>query len=189
MCGRFAAKSRTQAISPVLRARRFRGDVRGLAAIEFALIVSFLGIAILNVSDIAVYLYDEMQVQNATQMGARAAFVTCDLTHLPATTACAGLNSAVTTAVHSTSLGSSVSLNGAAPTEGYYCVNSSGALVFVSAVSSKPANCASVGVATGTPGDYVEVQTTYTFSPIFAGASIGSLLPTSITATSWVRLG
>ena len=75
------------------------------------------------------------------------------------------------------------------PAEGYYCVNSSGVLTWVSNVSSPPNTCTSVGSASTVPADYVVVQTTYTFAPIFPGLSVGGLLPTSLTSTSYVRLG
>jgi Flp pilus assembly protein TadG len=169
--------------------RSLRKDVRGLAAIEFALIAGFLCYALLNVADVSIFLFDRVQVNNATQMGAQAAWATCDLNHLPASTKCPGMNSAVTTAVQSTGLGNSITLQSGSPSEGYYCVNSSGVLTWVSNVSSPPSNCSSVGSASTVPADYVVVQTTYTFAPIFPGLSVGGLLPTSLTSTSYVRLG
>ena len=67
-------------------ARLFWKAKSGLAAIEFALIAGFLSVAVLNVADIAVFFFDELQVNNASQMGAQAAWTTCDLNHIPATT-------------------------------------------------------------------------------------------------------
>ena len=166
-----------------------RKDVRGLAAIEFALIAGFLCYALLNVADVSVFLFDKVQVNNATQMGAQAAWATCDLNHLPASTRCPNMNSAVTTAVQSTALGNHVALQSGYPSEGYYCVNSSGALTWVSNVSSPPNNCSSVGSSSTEPADYVAIQTTYTYAPIFPGLSVASAFPTTITYTSWVRLG
>ena len=166
-----------------------RWDVCGLASIEFALIAGFLCYALLNVADVSVFLFDRVQVNNATQMGAQAAWATCDLNHLPASTKCPGMNSAITCAVQSTGLGISITLQSGSPSEGYYCVNTSGALTWVSNVSSPPNNCSSVGSASTVPADYVVVQTTYTFAPIFPGLSVGGLLPTTLTSTSYVRLG
>jgi Flp pilus assembly protein TadG len=166
-----------------------RRDVRGLASIEFALIAGFLCYALLNVADVSVFLFDRVQVNNATQMGAQAAWATCDLNHLPASTKCPGMNSAITSAVQSTGLGNSITLQSGSPSEGYYCVNTSGALTWVSNVSSPPNNCSSVGSSSTVPADYVVVQTTYTFAPIFPGLSVGGLLPTTLTSTSYVRLG
>jgi len=166
-----------------------RTDIRGLASIEFALIAGFLCYALLNVADVSVFLFDRVQVNNATQMGAQAAWATCDLNHLPASTKCPAMNGAVTTAVQSTQLGNSVTLQSGSPSEGYYCVNSSGALTWVSNASSPPNNCSSVGSASTVPADYVVVQTTYNYAPIFPGLSVGGLLPTTLTSTSYVRLG
>ena len=56
--------------------RSLRKDVRGLAAIEFALIAGFLCYALLNVADVSIFLFDRVQVNNATQMGAQAAWAT-----------------------------------------------------------------------------------------------------------------
>src|SRR5262249_37498449 len=149
-----------------------RRDTEGLAAIEFALLAGFLCVAVLNVSDIGVYLFDTLEVRNATEMGAQAAWATCDLNHLPATTKCSSLNSAVATAVHSTSLGTSVSLQNNSPSEGYYCATLTGTLQYMADVSNKPADCTLAGVPTDLAGDYVEVQTTYSYSPIFPGLSV-----------------
>ncbi len=166
-----------------------RNDTRGLASIEFAFVAGFLCVALLNVTDVSVFLFDQLELNNATQMGAQAAWATCDLNHLPASTKCPNMNSAVTTAVQSTSLGTHVAVASGYPAEGYYCVNGSGALQWVSTVSSPPNNCSGAGNAATVPADYVKIQTTYTYAPIFPGLSLGSTLPTSLTATSWVRLG
>ena len=53
-----------------------RSDQRGVAAIEFALFGGLMSLAMLNVTDIAVYIYQRMQVEYATQMGAQAAWKT-----------------------------------------------------------------------------------------------------------------
>jgi len=174
--------------SAPLAARLFWKAKSGLAAIEFALIASFLSVAVLNVADIAVYFFDELQVNNATQMGAQAAWATCDLNHIPATTKCAGMNAAITAAVQSTSLGTSVTLQSGSPAEGYYCISSGGTLQYMASYSSPPANCSAAGNTVVGPGDYIKVQTTYTYAPIFPGLSVAAVFPTTITATSYVRL-
>src|SRR5438270_10752168 len=89
---------------------RFPRDCRGLAAIEFGLIASFLAFAALNMADLAIYSRDRLQVENAAAMGTQAAFNACPLAQVPATSNCPTLNSAVTTAVHSTGLANAVSL-------------------------------------------------------------------------------
>lgn len=171
-----------------LTVRLFWKAKSGLAAIEFALIAGFLCVAVLNVADIAVFFFDELQVNNATQMGAQAAWAMCDLNHIPATTKCPNMNSAVTAAVQSTALGTSVTLQSGSPTEGYYCISSGGTLQYMAAYSSPPADCSAAGNTTVGPGDYVKVQTTYTYAPIFPGLSVAGVFPTTITATSYVRL-
>ena len=163
-------------------------DVRGLAAIEFGLIAGFLAMAILNVTDVSVFLYDRLQVNDATQSGAQAAWQTCDLNHLPVTTKCPAMNAAVTAAVQSTSLGASVQLQSGYPSDGYYCVNTSGVLQYVSDYSAPPNNCSAAGNAGVAPAEYVQIQTTYTYTPVFPGLSVVSILPSTITSQAWVRL-
>ena len=169
--------------------RNLRRDNRGAAAMEFALIGSFVAIAALNMAELAIYSRDRLQVENATAMGAQAAFKTCDLNHLPATTNCPNLSSAVQTAVQSTQLGGRVSLQGGSPSEGYYCVNAAGSLVYVSDVSNRPADCSGVGMAANTPGDYILVQTSFTYAPLFPGITVAAIFGSTITRTAWMRLG
>ncbi len=147
-----------------------------------------MALTVLNVTDISVFLYDTLQVNNATQMGAQAAWQTCDLNHLPVTTKCPAMTSAVTAAVQSTSLAASVQLQPGYPSDGFYCVNTSGALQYVSDYSAPPNNCSAAGNAGVVPAEYVQIQTTYTYSPIFPGLSVVSVLPSTITSSSWVRL-
>jgi Flp pilus assembly protein TadG len=167
--------------------RRFRRDERGIAAVEAALITSVFAIAAMNVIDVGRYAYVRMEAELATQAGAEAALVTCDAQHVPATQACPNLNTAVTTAIHGTSLGSAVALNGAIG-EGYYCVNASGALVYASDLSSPPANCAGFGNAAGKPALYLQVRTRYAYTPIFPGLTVTKALPASIQKTAWMRM-
>lgn len=168
--------------------RAFRKDSRGIAGLEFAVIGGFLCVAIVNVSDISIYLYKRMQVENAALVGTMSALKACDPSHLPATIYCPGLTAAVTAAIQSTSLGNAVTLSGGAVSEGYYCVNSSNALQFMSNVSSKPANCSAAGMAALQPADYVLVSVTYSYSPVFAGLSVAGMFATPITKTAMVRM-
>jgi len=170
--------------------RYFSSDERGTSAIEFAFFASILSFAILNVADISIYLYKRMQVENATQMGAQAAWNACDPSQnqLPATTNCPSLTTAITNAIHSTSLSTAVSLQAGSPAEGYYCVNSSGQLQYVSSVSSKPADCTVAGVPSNMPGDYIIVTASYAYAPIFHGVTVAAAFPTPIVRTSMMRL-
>jgi len=139
-----------------------------------------------------------MQVQEAAQVGAQAGWSiintpgsACNsVAMLPATINCPGLNAAVTTAVQSTSLGSRATLATGSPSESYNCVNASGALQSVGSLSSKPSDCSAAGNANATPGDYIQIAVTTAYAPIFPGFSvIGLRGASSISATSWMRLG
>jgi Flp pilus assembly protein TadG len=167
--------------------RRLRADQRGVAAVEMALVTGVFSVALFNAVEVGRYAYILTEVEQATQVGAQAAFVACDTQHVPATQNCSGLNAAVTTAIQGTSLGSHVSLNGAI-SEGYYCINSSNALVYASDLASKPADCSAYGNAGLAPVLYLQVHTTYTYAPIFSGFTIGSTFPTTVQETSWMRM-
>jgi Flp pilus assembly protein TadG len=168
--------------------RKFTKDRKGLAAIEFAIIAGVLCISVLNVSDLALYLFDDMQVKNAAEMGAQAAWSACDLNHVPVTIRCSGYTSAVTRAVQSTSLTTAVTLRSGSPSEGFYCVNSAGALQYVADPYNPPTDCTAAGTPANQPGDYVKIQTTYTWTSLFPGMSIASALPATMTSTAWMRL-
>src|SRR5947209_259897 len=95
-------------------------DQRGVSAIEYSFFAGMLSLGLLNTADVSLYIYKRMELENATQMGAQAAWKTCNAPKLlPATTNCPGLNTAVTNAVQSTSLGSKVALQSGSPAEGY----------------------------------------------------------------------
>jgi uncharacterized membrane protein len=171
--------------------RHFRRDARGIAAVEFALGSLVLIIGVLNAVDVGFYAFQKMEVESAAQAGAQAAWATCyDVTSmLPATQNCANLNTAITAAIQSTSLGTEVKLASGFPAEGYYCAGSSG-LQSVGSLASKPADCTAAGSPGVGPGDYVQVGVTFPYAPLFPGFSVmGALGVTSITTTSWMRLG
>ena len=171
------------------RIKAISADQSGVAAIEFGIFAPLLFLALVNVADVTIYLYQRMQVQNATQVAAQAAWKACDLPQLPATVNCPGLTTAISNALASTSLGTGVSLVSGSPSEGYYCVNSSNALQYVSNVSSKPLDCTAAGMPSLQAADYIQIQTTFTYSPIFPGLSISSTFPTPINSASLMRLG
>jgi Flp pilus assembly protein TadG len=167
--------------------RNWGRDCQGVAAVEFALIGGFLCLAVVNVADIGTYLYKRMNVENAALVGAMSALKACDATELPATVNCPGLTAAVTAAIQSTSLGTAVTLSSVVG-EGYYCVNASNALEYVSDVASKPADCSAAGMPALQPADYVQVAVTFSYTPIFSGISVAGLFPTPITKTAMVRM-
>jgi Flp pilus assembly protein TadG len=185
-----------RAARPIFRGlNRYRRDEKGAAAVEFALVVTLLSVPVLNVVDLAMYAWDRMQLDNAAQVAAQAAWATCSTpANLPATpnsyANCAGMPNAVTLAVQSTSLGANVSVTTIA--ENYYCYktsNPTGLVTVGNFPNSKPANCSSVGQASDVPGDYIQVTASYTFTPIFPAVSIASALTSPITRTAWMRLG
>jgi Flp pilus assembly protein TadG len=163
-------------------------DRRGVAAIEFAIFAGLLSFATLNVAEVSIYIYERMQVENATEMAAQAAWKTCDLTQLPATRNCPALANAVQSAVQSTSLGSRVALQSGSPSEGYYCVNSVSALAYVSDVTSKPTDCSAANMPSLQPADYIKIGTTFTYKPLFPGLTVAKTFATPITKTAWMRL-
>jgi len=101
----------------------------------------------------------------------------------------ARLRHAVQNAVQSTSLGTRVTLQSGSPAEGYYCVNGSNALQYVSDVNHKPTDCSSVGSPGLQPGDYIQISTTFAYAPMFAGITVTRTFTTPITRTALMRLG
>lgn len=166
----------------------FLRDTRGAAAMELALWLTILVIPVMNVVDLGFYVFQRMQVETAVQAGAQAAWAACTAyTSQPKGTACgSAMTTAITQAVQSTSLDTQVSVVSGYPTEGAYCPDSSNVL---QSVGSYKASCAASGYPAGTAGDYIQLRVTYTYTPIFAYASVASLLPTPIVRTAWMRLG
>ena len=173
-------------------ARKIRAawaDQRGVAAIEFGIFSIMLAASLANVADVSIYIYQRMQVENATEIAAQAALKTCAST-LPATVNCPNMLGAMQTAMQSTSLGNAVTFQNGSPSEGYYCINASGALQYVSDVASpKPADCSAAGMPALQPGDYLQVQTTFTYRSIFPGLSVANTFPSPINRLAMMRLG
>jgi Flp pilus assembly protein TadG len=165
-------------------------DQRGVAAVEFGLFSILLFASFANVTDVSIYIYQRMQVETATEVAAQQALKTCGSGNtLPAMKNCPNLLTVVQTAVQSTSLGTAITLQNDSPSEGYYCVNTSNALQFVSGVDSRPADCTAAGTPSLQPGDYLTIATTFTYQPIFAKLSVAAAFPSSITRTAMMRLG
>lgn len=183
-------RSRKQTIGPF---RSFWNDHRGVAGIEFALVAGALCILLLNGIEVARYAYTVMQVQNAAQIGAQSVWKACDPNkQLPATIKCGtGLKTAIQTAIKSTTLGDSVTLQSGSPTEAYYCLNNANELIPDGgiALGSKPTNCNTItGAQAGQPGDYIKVDVTYKYQPLFLDFTVGRLFDGSITKTTYMRL-
>lgn len=169
---------------------RPRGAIRkhdGNTMIEFALIAPILVLLIVNILDFTMIIWDQMETDYSAQMGAQAAYKTCSTRTLPATPNCPGLTTTITTAIQSTTLGTGVSLAAGSPSETYYCVSGT-TLQSVGSYSSPPSpfDCSAAGNAGVTPGDYIEVDVTYAYSPIFTGLSLVSAQ--TLTAKSMQRL-
>ena len=128
-----------------------------------------------------------MQTDYSAQMGAQAAFKTCNGKNPPELTNCAGLNAAVTTAVQSTSLGTGVTLASGYPGEEFYCVSGT-ALQSIGTSPPSPYDCstATPSDASTKPGDYIVVQVNYSYTPVFSGLSLASAH--TLTATAMQRV-
>jgi Flp pilus assembly protein TadG len=169
----------------IAASRAYLGCRAGAAAAEFALILTLLVIPLLNAFDIGVYVYQRMQLDNAAQVAVQAAWAQCAPSgKVPATVNnyCAGLSGAMTTAVQTTPLGSGVTLG--TPSEQYCCPGAGTITCQGSVATTTPVACSS-GQA---PGDYIFVTASYSYSALYPGISIASLLTTPITRTAWMRL-
>lgn len=168
-------------------AGRFSRSEDGVAAIELSLVGALFCFGVLNVAELSRYALSAMQDSTATQMGAAAALAACDIVHTPATMNCPALNTAITTAVQGTSLGTSVTLAGS-PSEGYYCVSDKQVLTYVSGPTSPPADCSSVNNLTGRPALYLKLSTSFKYTPLFSGVTVVDALPHTLTRTAWTRM-
>ena len=165
-------------------------DRSGLAGIEFALASTALTVGLLNGLEVARWSFQRMEVANAVHSATLAVWNACDTKHLPAKSNCTGLTTAITNGLQTTSLGTSVTLTTNYPTEGYYCVNGSGVLTSVANYNAtKPTDCSAVGDSTHSPGDYLVISASYTYTPLFgSGLTVGSLLTSNLTSTGYIRL-
>jgi hypothetical protein len=160
----------------------------GVSGIEFGLVAGVLVFLMTNGIDFARYFYLKMQVENAAQIGTQAAWKACDPAKLPAIILCSGLAGAITAAIESTSLGSSVQLASGSPSEGYYCVDAAGDLHPMGNLSTRPHDCSGVGMPHLKPGDYIRVDVTYAYTPLFSDLTVARFFSTPITASAQMRL-
>ncbi len=166
-------------------------DERGASALEFAIFAGMLAFGLLNTADISIYIYKRMQVENATEMAAQAAWKACDPSkgYLPATLSCPNLTTLMTQAAQSTGLGNQVTIATGSPQEGFYCLNDAGALQHIANASlNPPADCSSTGLPGQQPGDYIQVTTSFSYAPLFPGVTVAGVFPTPIMKTSMMRL-
>jgi Flp pilus assembly protein TadG len=173
------------------KASALKTDERGASALEFAIFAGILAFGLLNTADISIYIYKRMQVENATEMAAQAAWKACDPSkgYLPATLSCPNLTTAMTQAAQSTALGNQVTIATGSPQEGFYCLNDAGALQHIANASlNPPADCSSTGLPGQQPGDYIRVTTSFSYAPLFPGVTVAGVFPTPIMKTSMMRL-
>ena len=173
------------------KASALKTDERGASALEFAIFAGILAFGLLNTADISIYIYKRMQVENATEMAAQAAWKACDPSkgYLPATLSCPNLTTAMTQAAQSTALGNQVTIATGSPQEGFYCLNDAGALQHIANASlNPPADCSSTGLPGQQPGDYIRVTTSLSYAPLFPGVTVAGVFPTPIMKTSMMRL-
>jgi len=166
-------------------------DERGASALEFAIFAGILAFGLLNTADISIYIYKRMQVENATEMAAQAAWKACDPSkgYLPATLSCPNLTTLMTQAAQSTGLGNQVTIATGSPQEGFYCLNDAGALQHIANASlNPPADCSSTGLPGQQPGDYIQVTTSFSYAPLFPWVTVAGVFPTTIMRTSMMRL-
>jgi hypothetical protein len=142
-----------------------------------------------------------VQVANAGQAAAQAAWTTAVAT--PCTTAngglstsssprssCTGVSSAITDAIAQSSAlggaGSQITETTANEAYGYYCP---AATTYVLTSTSGATTCPGTTADSGAPaGFYYKIEVTYTYHPLFGAASVTSLLGTSMTQDTWIRL-
>ena len=196
--------------------RDYGRDTRGSAAMEFAIWLAALTAPTLGAVDVGFYGFQTLQVHNAAQMAAQAAWATCSTSaQQPATAVCnaaggAALNAAIQTGEQSTPLGSGVTM--ASGSEKFWCVNSSGSFVEPSGVtdgviatksgdvntaggdtagSANSKTCTYGASSSATPGDYVVVTVQFNYRSPFKGMSVISFLNggnATITQTAWTRI-
>lgn len=177
--------------------RSFLRADEGAAASELAIWAVLIVTPLASVADLGIFAFQGMQVQTAVQAGVQAARTACRSYEPPYTSTCAGLTGAVDAAVHTTTLGTSVARDTAYPKEGYYCASTSEVLTVIGSdgtVGAPPAKpspytCKTVIAGSGAlPGDYIKVKVNYTYTPLFSGVSVASLLPSTISRTAWIRM-
>ena len=180
------------------RFAKFLSEKRGAAAAEFAIVATLLVYMMLNVVDLGTYIYARMQVENAAQAAAEKVISLCESGTQPqfdVTNNCTGIASKITAAAQATSLGTNVSAAISTSTpEAFYCSNGTGGMTKVtlttlsSSTTSAPSCLLTVALNTAAAGDYLPITASFTYAPIFPGATVSSLLNDTITSTVWVRV-
>lgn len=147
----------------------------GASLIEFALVAPILIVIFTATVEFGLYLYRQMEVQNAAQAGAVYAGVCA--ASAPDGKSCSYSSSLVSSAMTTaTTLGVTTAYN--SPT--CYCPNGTGTLTLCT--GTPPACTGSV-----TPGYYVQVSATATYSPVTTALFLTQASYT-LTASAFVRI-
>ena len=161
----------------------FWSDERGLSAIEFALVATFILVPLLlGATELGRRSWTKTQFENAAQAGVDyAIFKKCSSSTNCAFTSDDIVNAVQLTAAKSSTLSANVTVAPPAACGGaYYCYGCPSASgINLSAAST---NCASGG----TSGTYISLTATYNYTPLLQ--SCGDLLPSMIcssTAITW----
>lgn len=173
---------------------RYRRTESGSAAMELAILTGLLILPTLNVVDIAVYIYQQMQTHNAAEMAAESGFENCRTQYLPASSNCTATNSkykitfsqAIDNGIRETTLANAVALNNVS--EGYYCSTTSNTLEAVNSTSQTCSSASNPAEPNAVPGDYILITATSTYRPMFKGLTVTAFLPSTIRKTVWIRM-
>ena len=174
-----------------MRFTDFLRNRQAAVAAELALILPGIAFILLNVVDVSSYIWTKMRVDLAAHEAVGFVRATCgdEDGELPATypanncsaTLDTNMADAAETAISGVTLGTL--------TEGYYCADADGELHLAGTLENPDDDCSDqVAGSTSKPGNYISVTASYSFSPVFPGASVGSALPATITRTAWIRL-
>ncbi len=166
--------------------QRFLGDQRGAAAVEMALIGTFLAGVLVNAVEVGRYASMSGQVAAASQAGAHAVIINCEAGATPVNSNCPEADAASLAAVRGASLGTAVTRKPI--TEAWYCVTGNAALAEVGPADDRPDNCEAVGDAAQEPALYVQVRAAYDYAPLFPGLTIAETFAPTIVRSAWMRL-
>lgn len=159
---------------------RFLRSTRGSAAVEFAIWLTVLVPAVMNIIDLGVFTYNRMQVSNVAQSAVQAAWAHCST---PPTSSCSNFNTYLAAAItNGSALGGAVTETSGARDEGYFCPNNTGTTLTKQGAATP--NCASGAP----PGYYFKTQVQYTYHPMFRAISVATLLGTTVANVGWTRL-
>jgi Flp pilus assembly protein TadG len=144
-------------------ASRLRRDQSGTAAVELGLVAIMLAGIITPLVDFGMGTYTKMRVQSAAEAGAQYALV-----H--------GYDAPTikTVAQSATKLGTNVTVT--VPALSCYCITGN-------AIAKPAVGCATTCANGNPPGSFVEIDTTYVYTPILAPGS-----PLTLTGSSLARL-